>query len=751
MLFDFKRSLLNRLKGFKKLIVADSLSIFQSPVATNGKRLNSRFFLVVVLSTIIFQTPSPLQAQTPNTVDRRELFVRAYKSISFLMFMAHSDKSFYDSLSGNEKLMLGLIFQVTSQVDLTNWLKQNEVPFIQNAGGRTYKYKVEQGKTISLTSALDRITQLQFSDDQELFRLDPSQPVRTARVMDSDIQTDIFINTSSINLREQTIDLASALSIMVHEFGHKLADKEMPDVVNSMAGKFESYVRSITNTTNVNGKKISSIKFASVPFYDQWVENTFMGEFLGVNIPKRWHRLSVFDKQGVYVWVEDEKKITDLTDSLIENFSEKTLVTHFNRRDLAFSYHNMMRASDISVQVDSQGQLKFSINAILNQAVLAFEKQGYVQNEKNDSRLTMFIDYQYGSDFINKNLVFAKDTFKLKSATIRPVEYQLPEYKVQYVGKKQRGSDLELFFTIEGDLKLTVDKYTQNADLWPEISVQIGDAMTKIKAHRFYEDSKEFGFRLANVTKLTDKDVIVKGLQLRLKNQNMAVAHTDLVAKSFLPNEITIFKSVAKSAIKIPTPSRPARVKNTGPRMKSIQIWNGSQWDSVKNRGAVKEGSTLRFVFYSAEKLRALSFEQKYEVSVKRWSVVFGKDTDPYLTKKNHLRRFELDSADLRQTLDRELLYVDVVVDHKLQTEFLDTYALPSEDADLNLQIVEKEKLQTDDLRRITDIDVVNESGQQSSFKLKNEMAFRKSGQRPSFEDDIKMRHFIKMKCERLF
>lgn len=103
-----------------------------------------------------------------------------------------------------------------------------------------------------------KLGRLQFSDDQELFKLDPSQPIRTA-VTSSDPNDPIFINLKVINSAGNQFQIEDALQILVHEYGHKTVDKDQA-TVDSVATKIRTFITGhITRSITDRGETLTAL------------------------------------------------------------------------------------------------------------------------------------------------------------------------------------------------------------------------------------------------------------------------------------------------------------------------------------------------------------------------------------------------------------------------------------------------------------------------------------------------------------
>ncbi|MFZ3228839.1 MAG: hypothetical protein WA160_01445 [Pseudobdellovibrio sp.] len=203
------------------VILTKPLSNYATAVVTNISRLKIRFFTSMLCCFFIFSNNT--LAASVVQVQRQELFLRAYNSLAFLLIASKQDVNFYKSLTFEEKTMLSGIYQITNEVTVLNWFKKNNVHRYGSKPKFIYAYTITKNRTVQVITDLENPAQLQFSNDQSIFNLNPEEPNRTAMTKDS-LEADIFINLNKINDPEQTVDLATATSLLIHEFGHKLVE-----------------------------------------------------------------------------------------------------------------------------------------------------------------------------------------------------------------------------------------------------------------------------------------------------------------------------------------------------------------------------------------------------------------------------------------------------------------------------------------------------------------------------------------------
>lgn len=108
---------------------------------------------------------------------------------------------------------------------------------------------------------------IEFSDDQEFFRLHPDEPIRSAKT-DTDKFAKIYFNTLKLNDPDNRF--LDVVSIMIHEVGHKLAERKNQRAINSLAAKVISQLKHFYFEQSAPGY---SIQILSLPLEYQHIRS----------------------------------------------------------------------------------------------------------------------------------------------------------------------------------------------------------------------------------------------------------------------------------------------------------------------------------------------------------------------------------------------------------------------------------------------------------------------------------------------
>ncbi|MFZ3230981.1 MAG: hypothetical protein WA160_12305 [Pseudobdellovibrio sp.] len=669
----------------------------------------------LVICCLLF-SPFALKAEEKNQIQRQELFVRAFKSLHYVLLAARQDPIFLKSLSSDEIIMLNGIGAVAAFSSTFDWLLKNNVQRFGEKHKLFYSYVVTQDRVLNLRLPFEKPTYLQFSDDQSIFMLDPDQPTRSGMTHGL-VEDDIFLNIKKINDPTALIDFASATSLLMHEMGHKLGAEKNQNAIDSAAAKIENLVRSSTNTVEFNGKKISTLIFKNFNFFD-WVKAIAIGNFYEnpANPPVSQPLIS-FDQQGLYAWVDDGKKVTDLTQTLIDSFGQSKTIQLKSNPNFQYLNQTLIQPKNITIFSDINGDIKFSIHGTLNKFIIPFYKQNSPDPQKVKLYETSFNKKDTAIErILQQDISLNANTYQLKNISSSPIIEQAPDLKVEYIDKKAVGRNLEIYFKVLGNRGFDASK----DELWPEINIKMDHSIITIKASSFDKKEDIFKFIIKDFDSIESKDVRINSIQFRLKNPILAIPYYDYIYNAFLHSEIILTNSV------------PLENKiNVKPVLKSIRIWDGLQWLPFKQKKAIPSGSNLRFIFESSETLRQLRLNQKYFSTVILNRTLNGISFQQlYKDSEQEERQLIFEEMSLKQTLEGKYLYVDFDIDHLIKLEHLFEFPVVFEGAK-NPEMMPKEiqhQIHTVESERLLSgsFSIVTKSGITDEFYLKNELPFSK-------------------------
>ena len=342
-------------------------------------------FLVISLS--LSASSSYAQSQ-PAPPQRQALVKVAYDGLYYFLYQAFQDSAFVEKLNLQERQMMAGIETVLEQAHALRWFKENKILHYEkpsNPKVYTFAYVDLANEVVQMDTLDLQAPALVFSNDRERFQnLKPGEPERTAKTFPA-FSKAIEINIFRLNDPNIRFDLGDAVSLLVHEYGHKLDHLKTQSAVDSLAVKLGDFIRSRTTTTEVSpGFKVSSLIFKNFKF-ESWLD---FGLFRGLvdfktGLPRPngpylpQNRLPIFDGQGFYLWSEFNGESTDLTKDFFKKVMKKKLIG----RDFADEqyYHfvdqSILAVESFEVKSDAvhpqQIQFKFNLAQLSTQ-------QGYI-------------------------------------------------------------------------------------------------------------------------------------------------------------------------------------------------------------------------------------------------------------------------------------------------------------------------------------------------------------------------------------
>jgi hypothetical protein len=239
--------------------------------------------------------------------DRREYFKVAFESLPELIEYAIADPQFLSELNANEKTDLAKILSVMEN------RQYNNTP------------------------------NLEFSENRDLFKLDPQQPERAA-VTNEDIKGPIFINLLQLNSSSFKAKYIDVIQILIHELAHKMGKREQADV-DSLVAKI--------------------IRFAK-PFLQEFETGHLRLEIL--SLPRKVSHLAFKIRPPVKILVSYKDQIESLDLSLEQRAKLMGRFTPSEQGSGQIEELHWIRASKIEAdpvgERDLSGRLKIEIESV---------------------------------------------------------------------------------------------------------------------------------------------------------------------------------------------------------------------------------------------------------------------------------------------------------------------------------------------------------------------------------------------------
>ena len=719
------------------------LSIFMTAESIIGPRLKSRLLIAMIT---IFLNPVVSVAQINPPIQRQELFLRANKSLAFIAAMAYNDANFANGLTPEEKNMLKQVGEIITEMNTVTWFQKNKVQRFERQSNYMYAYTIFKNQVVQITTPINKPIAIQFSNDQALFNLKPEQPIRSA-MTETDLEKDIYVNLNKINDRSKQYDLGSAVSILFHEYGHKLGDLKIQTAIDSCAAKLESYVRSMTNTVEINGIKISTLVFKKFNF-QFWAESILVGVNDGEGKLSTPTALTVIDGEGIYAWIEDSQKVTDLTETMVNDLYKNDRVQHTEQPGYQFLRQRVTTDANLKVLPGPNGKFKLSLDGQRSQLVLPFMTSNSPRPDQYKLFQKAFVASPWLQAGAGQEFVFNQADYKLEISAPSLLKFDVPHIKIEFQDKKLKGNNLEIYYSVKGDLFIPATPIAPAMNFWPEITVLIDGIPVTLKATNHYADENEYKFVLKNFDKISNKEVKITKMQFKLDSQNIVQFASDGTLNGFLPSETTLSKKKTEPLVDTPA------------HLKSVQIWNGKDWVSLKGKIPKQSGLLLRFIFKSPEILRELNLTQEYGYANIGEASEAGRPvkTD-ILRQQEEKRSMRFTDQMMRQTLRGDFVYVDVNIDHGVKTSYVIDHNPKADEwfrqesksvmprVSPEVSVVFKTAIKPE--RKIVDIRAVTLSGVGIKVELKKELSFDKVNGDALPENNSA--RFRKMKCPDLF
>ncbi len=632
-------------------------------------RALSAFYLVLILS---FSS-----AGAAPTTSREALFTRAFQTLPFLMTMASLDVSFRNSLTEKEKQMFQYIDTVSQDARNRQWFIANDVKNYPRDGFDVYYYAPSVGgvNPVAVARAASPIHfGLQFSSDSSLFQLNPAEPERTAMTY-PDLSKDIYVNLNIINRPATQLTFAQALSILVHEIGHKLPPLNLekdPGAINSLAAKLQAFVEAQTTSFKTATGQIQILRFKTGPF-DQWLEENIFGKYQGVNVPFKLEPLRIFDGEGVYVFAENQSGVYDITTALFSAITSQDILQG-DRKDYDWRNINWILASAASVKDLGGGKVKLDINMNHLQTTIPFMFAGAPDPAQYQPYNRAFPNspphvgrFERRQWTVNLNA----GAPKIESELLYPLVFEDPTTEVKKVKVGWEGDDFVARYQIA---KLPEPEWEAGKYLVrPVLIGQLNGNTVEILSTTLVAGADGiFEFRVKGLRLKNHGTLELSGMEMIPRKANLAMS-TEPHIKVFLPSR----ESFPLAGPKVSDPSR----------MVSEFSWDGKAWTDLEKAQAAIPASHIRFTIEASAPVLSLKILVAYNLKGEIFADVrFGGQATPEFKTGEFtrpvLKWITLEPPSFKQELKNGKLYIDLEVDKGLLGSLIiqDFLEIPEQD-----------------------------------------------------------------------
>lgn len=193
---------------------------------------------ILALSLLSALKVSLARAEQPIPINRRQMVMAAFAQMPEIYNYLANDQTFQKSLTAEEASQFTQLYRVISK----------------NQQSQTFPYTYGFNE-----SPKEKPIQLDFSDDQSLFKLNPDEPIRSARTTAVFSDT-IYFNLSILNAIKSEIQYLDLFAILTHEFGHKIESEKNENLFNSVAVKIKDYLKNFyIEATLPSGFKVYAV------------------------------------------------------------------------------------------------------------------------------------------------------------------------------------------------------------------------------------------------------------------------------------------------------------------------------------------------------------------------------------------------------------------------------------------------------------------------------------------------------------
>lgn len=595
-------------------------------------------------------------AQPVTVVSNEALFQRAYKSISFILMMASKDQVFLSSLNTKELKIFLDISEEANHINTQNWLESKKIESIMASANNEYGYVKLDNQIQMIKTLPGGAAKLLFSNDRSLFDLNDGKPERTA-ITGPNREDPIIVNLQMINSSKVQLTLGDAFSMLTHELGHKVFGQNIQSDIDSIAGKLKRFIDTSILTTDIQGARVHVLKFEKSHFFD-WAMSVLKSD--------NQSSFKIYDNEGVYVLLESSAGFEDITDIAFEKLRE-AFVVGFDQRKINYQYEvfRWFLSDWLRVEQNKSGQFSLGINIQYNELIVPFLRKNSPDAVLKRPFESEFLGLPYAGGLLNHTSTFsygqgqAAKLVGFREGYIRHVD---PTYEVRLKEKKWVGEDLILVYKIRGKKTLNFGHYDiEEMKIWPELLFEFNSNILEIRASTFNSATDEYEFRIPKIKNANAGLLKVVGLEFSAERTNLVQYGSLSKISSSLENQEVI--QLQGPEVKVV------------PKLRDVQAWNGNAWVSILTQNTIPQGSFIRLVFNSTEKMRSLNLNEGIEMQLE---VTYFDESESGVryevaTVRKNIEGVKasvsFDESQMRQEVNGQLLYVDIEIDKNVDLE----------------------------------------------------------------------------------
>ncbi len=507
--------------------------------------------LVISFTSVGFFLPS---AAAETSINRTELFKMVDDSLSFIISDAITDNAFLTTtgLTDKELQMLAAIVMILNESRSLRYFQEKQIMPYQTIF-KNYHYiffDLSNLKNVFETP-FKKGPDLVFSTDQSLFKLNPNEPIRTAMTY-PEFEKDIFINLNLINSKEIEFSFPSVVSLLTHEYGHKITGNKDQAAIDSAAARLATFIKNkISKTVVGNNSNVYFLKYGFFSPVVRWIQAVMDGTntswYMNISQLMSNHTdqaLINYDRQGFYLWSDDGLQIKDLRSLVFNKVETENVIKFPAQAGIIYARHNLFLSENIQVtkKEDSVFNLAWTgvffheIIPYLNSSVLAETDFVNVSGTSwQNTGPVGQIPLQVNLDIDLKSLT-SSNTYNTDSN----VKYFLPNIDGEML-TFNKGEDLTFEVKFNNEL---VYQYTTEAGrktaLWPSALIKTGYGSFQVSAFDGDPVTNIFHFRVKNVKDLLLNKIEVNQFFLRTNYWGLVDTDSFILGQIYLKKPIRI-------------------------------------------------------------------------------------------------------------------------------------------------------------------------------------------------------------------
>ena len=488
-----------------------------------------------------------------TSVNRTELFKMVDDSLFFIISDALTDNTFLTttSLTDKELQMLAAIVMVLNESRNLRYFQEKQItPYLTLFKNYQYIFLDSDNVKNVFETPFVKGPELVFSTDQSLFKLNPNEPIRTAMTF-PEFEGDIYINLNLINSPSVEFDFPSVVSLLTHEYGHKITSNKDQAAIDSAAARMAKFIKNKISKVSVGNQ--ANVYFLKYGFFSpvvKWMQAVMDGTNISwyMNISQLLSNhtdlaLINYDRQGFYLWSEDAIQIKDLRSLVFSKVETENIIKFPTQAGIIYARHNLFLSENI--QVTKKGDSIFNlawtgiffheIIPYLNSSVLAATDLVDVSGTswKNTGPVGQ-IPLQVNLDIDLKNLT-SSNTYNIDSN----VKYFLPNIDGELVNFN-KGEDLTFDVKFNNALVyIYTTEAGRKAQLWPTALIKTSYGAFQVSAFAGDPVTNVYRFKIKNTKDLLLGKIVVN--QFLLKTNYWGLVDTD----SFILGQIYLKKPVS--------------------------------------------------------------------------------------------------------------------------------------------------------------------------------------------------------------